>query len=347
MTYLYSHADFRSFGEDGHPESALRIAAVESRIATADFHDALQKREPRKATIGDLLLVHTEAYIELIRSLSEGNETHYLCPETPVGPSTFDMSLWAAGAVIQAVDDVLSAGPGANAFCLVRPPGHHACSARGMGHCIFNNEAVGARYATTAHSLKRILIVDWDLHHANGTQDVFYSDPAVYLLSIHRRRTYHYAGQSGIGAASETGGGLGIGTMFNVPVERSVSRHAYLERFENTLHTAAERCQPQLVIVSGGFDAHCGDPVGDLRHGLHTEDFRLLTRLVLDVAETFASGRVISVLEGGYEPAPLSECVMYCTPETGQVPYCRVPSWIRRQQSCPSDASSRHSSRPA
>ena len=309
MTYLYFHADFRSFGEKGHPESPLSIAAVESRIAAA-FHDALQKRKPRKATIGNLRLVHTEAYVELIRTLSEGSEMHHLCPETPVGPGTFDMSLWAAGAVIQAVDDVLSVGRGTNAFCLVRPPGHHACSDRGMGHCIFNNEAVAARYATTAHSLRRILIVDWDLHHANGTQDVFYSDPAVYLLSIHRRRTYRYAGQSGIGAASETGSGLGMGTMFNVPVERGVSRHDYLERFENALHTAAERCQPQLVIISAGFDAHRRDPVGDLQHGLHTEDFRLLTRLVLEVAETFASGRLISVLEGGYEPALLSECLI-------------------------------------
>ena len=207
----------------------------------------------------------------------------------------------AAGAVCDAVERVVGSED-RSALCLVRPPGHHALPREVMGFCLFNNVALGARVATMELGLDRVLIVDWDVHHGNGTQAAFWDDEQVGFFSIHRFPFY-----PGSGAASETGTGRGLGTTLNLPVAWGTSRHDYLQQFERELDQFAQKTRPQLILLSAGFDAHQDDPVGSL--GLETEDFRELTRLVLRVAAEHSGGSLVSVLEGGYNPGALSDCV--------------------------------------
>ena len=182
-----------------------------------------------------------------------------------------------------------------HAFCLVRPPGHHALSDAAMGFCLFNNIAIAARVAIDELGLDRVLIIDWDVHHGNGTQEMFWEDGQVGFFSIHRWPFF-----PGTGQASETGSGRGLGATVNLPVEFGTSRREYIESFENSLSHFANKIKPQLVMISAGFDAHRDDPVGSL--GLETEDFPKLTQIALQVAHEYAGGRLVSVLEGGYDP---------------------------------------------
>jgi acetoin utilization deacetylase AcuC-like enzyme len=194
------------------------------------------------------------------------------------------------------------AGEDRTALCLVRPPGHHALADYAMGFCLFNNVAIAARVAIDEHDLERVLVVDWDVHHGNGTQDTFYADGRVGYFSAHRWPFY-----PGSGAADETGIGAGLGATRNLPLEFGTPRATYRDRFRRELEDFAARIRPQLVLVSAGFDAHRDDPIGSL--GLEVEDFAELTQMVLDVASVHAGGRVVSLLEGGYNPPILAECV--------------------------------------
>lgn len=192
---------------------------------------------------------------------------------------------------MNAVDSVVN-GQVRNAFCAVRPPGHHATPIRGMGFCIFNNIAIGARYAQRRHGLDRVLIVDWDVHHGNGTQDIFYEDDTVFFFSTHQSPWY-----PGTGDRSETGEGKGKGTTMNVPLPAG-SQEEVLAAFRQGLVQAADKFKPDMVMISAGFDSRRGDPLGQFR--LTDEDFADLTRIMMDVAEKHAEGRIVSVLEGGY-----------------------------------------------
>jgi acetoin utilization deacetylase AcuC-like enzyme len=189
-------------------------------------------------------------------------------------------------------------------LCLVRPPGHHATPTRSMGFCLFNNVALAANHARTAHKLDRVLIVDWDVHHGNGTQDIFYEDGRVTFFSIHRYGRGFYPGT---GAADDTGKGQGLGHVFNAPIAFGTSRKDYHAAFTRALAKAAEKSKPELVLVSAGFDAHAKDPIGSL--GLEVEDFVTLTKEVLEVAKTHAKGRLVSCLEGGYNLEALAGSV--------------------------------------
>jgi acetoin utilization deacetylase AcuC-like enzyme len=227
--------------------------------------------------------------------------------DTVISSQSFEVAALAAGAAVAAVDAVL-AGPQRQAACLVRPPGHHALREAPMGFCLINNVAVAAVHALRRHGLSRVLIVDWDVHHGNGTQAIFYDSPEVHFFSVHRYPFY-----PGTGAGNETGTGPGLGTKFNLPLPFGVSRTEFLERFESVLSDAAARCRPELVLVSAGFDAHRADPIGSL--GLETEDFAPLTRLVMQVADQYCGGRLVSLLEGGYDLQALAESVQ-CHLET-------------------------------
>jgi acetoin utilization deacetylase AcuC-like enzyme len=218
---------------------------------------------------------------------------HYLTTgDTSITPNSWDVALQAAGGVLKAVDGVISDGA-RNAFCVVRPPGHHATPDRGMGFCLFNNVAIAARHAQRRHGIERVLIVDWDVHHGNGTQDIFYEDPSVFYFSTHQWPLY-----PGTGRADETGAGSGKGTTMNFPFPAGSGRREILGAMKDSLVPAMEKFRPGLVLISAGFDSRVGDLLG--RFTLTDQDFIDLTHVVSEIAERHTQGRVVSMLEGGY-----------------------------------------------
>jgi acetoin utilization deacetylase AcuC-like enzyme len=300
MTLLYTDPRFLDHDTRRHPERAERLRKISAHLATTgvDVQCAAPTWQP--ASLERIGRVHQLDYIESIAVLAARGGGR---PEsdTVVSPASFEVARLAAGAAADAVDRVLQ-GEDRSALCLVRPPGHHALPDRAMGFCLFNNVAVAARVATDEHQLDRVLIVDWDVHHGNGTQDMFYADGRVGFFSAHRWPFY-----PGTGAEDETGTGDGLGATRNLPVVFGTSRDKYRELFRLELEQLAARIRPQLVLLSAGFDAHREDPIGSL--GLEVEDFAALTQIVRDVAAVHAGGRLVSILEGGYNPTRLAECV--------------------------------------
>ena len=282
-----------------HPESPARLEHIVARLDSSGL--AARCRRPEwEAAKGDLLGVHTAEHVQTIVALARRGGGR-IDADTVVSTASFDVAGLAAGAACDAVRRVVR-GEDRNALCLVRPPGHHAVADRAMGFCLFGNVAVAAKLATNQLELDRVLVVDWDVHHGNGTQEMFYDDPRVGFFSAHRWPFY-----PGTGAADETGSGDGRGATKNLPFDFGTPRRDYLSQFSDELARFAARIKPQLVLISAGFDAHAADPIGSL--GLETEDFAELTRAVRVVADDYAEGRIVSVLEGGYNPPVLAECV--------------------------------------
>ena len=302
MTLLYTDPLFLKHETGRHPETAERLRAISARLDQSGLAKKCQLGEYGPLSEGEVRKVHAASQVEIIERLAEQGGGR-VDPDTVVCPDSFRVALAAAGACVSAVDAVLK-GTGPNALCLVRPPGHHATPTRSMGFCLFNNIALAAHHARSTHGLTRLLIVDWDVHHGNGTQDIFYENPETMFLSIHR---YGQGFYPGTGAADETGRGKGLGFTFNVPVRFGTSQKAYHDLFTKALETAADRIKPELVLVSAGFDAHRDDPIGSL--GLEVEDFAALTKQVNEVARTHAGGRLVSCLEGGYNLEALAESV--------------------------------------
>jgi len=302
MTLLYSDPIFLEHETGRHPENAQRLRAILARLEKAGLVQDCKKGGFQPLSEQALQSVHAPAVGARAKAMAE-HGGGYLDPDTVVCPASFRVALWAAGACVAAVNEVMK-GTDAQALCLVRPPGHHATPERSMGFCLFNNIALAAQHAIGAHRLSRILIVDWDVHHGNGTQDIFFARPEVFFFSIHRYGNGFYPGT---GAADETGTGPGLGATLNVPVRWGTSRRDYLGLYRNALEKAADRIKPELVLVSAGFDAHVNDPVGSL--GLEVEDFVTLTEMAVDVANTHAGGRLVSCLEGGYNLEALAESV--------------------------------------
>jgi len=300
MTLLYADTVFLHHETGNHPENAERIRQLPEYLSKMGLWQRCQIPTWGPVNRGVLGLVHYPRYIDEIWALAKsgGGDAD---PDTVVSPSSYDVALMATGAVCDAVTRILQ-GAERRALCLVRPPGHHALPDRAMGFCIFNNVAVAAKLAVELFGVERVLIVDWDIHHGNGTQAIFWEDARVGFYSIHRWPFY-----PGTGREEEIGKGAGVGTTCNVPVSFGISRQQYWDRFANTLEKFAGKIRPQIIFVSAGFDTHRLDPVGNL--GLESEDFGPMTELVLDLAERYAEGRLISVLEGGYHPQALAESV--------------------------------------
>jgi acetoin utilization deacetylase AcuC-like enzyme len=254
----------------------------------------------REATDAELLRVHDAGYLARVNEFESAGGGR-IEPDTWINTGTRHAARLAAGAAVEAVDAVLK-GPNPIAFCAIRPPGHHARPHDAMGFCVYGNAGVAAAHALAAHELNRVLVVDFDVHHGNGTQEMFYDDPRVAFLSIHRAPFY-----PGTGARDETGTGRGLGFTCNIPLTHGVPRADYHAAFRKGLHALADHARPELVIVSAGFDAHAEDPVGDL--GLDFEDFEALTKDVIEVARTHAQGRLVSLMEGGYNTSILAGCV--------------------------------------
>jgi acetoin utilization deacetylase AcuC-like enzyme len=302
MTLLYSDSTFLSHETGRHPETAQRLRAIADMLEQTDLRRRCTAGEFLPVGIDQLLEVHAQNVVDLVRQTAEAGGGH-LDADTVVSPASYDVALLAAGACVAAVDAVIS-GADRTALCLVRPPGHHATPTHSMGFCLFNNIAIAARHARKRHGLDRVLIVDWDVHHGNGTQDAFFDDPSVFFFSIHR---YGHGFYPGTGAADETGTGRGLGSTRNVPIRYGTSRDAFRGRFTDELESVVGAFKPQLVLVSAGFDAHRFDPIGDL--GLETEDFGDLTQRVLDVAKAHCGGRLVTCLEGGYHWNATAESV--------------------------------------
>jgi acetoin utilization deacetylase AcuC-like enzyme len=302
MTLLYRDPVFLEHATGHHPENAERLRRVEQRLDAAKLLSRCRSASFAAADREAILAVHEPQVFERAKLLAERGGG-YLDPDTVVCPASFKVAMNAAGACMAAVDDVIG-GVDHTALCLIRPPGHHATPETSMGFCLFNNIAVAAAHARKKHGLNRVMIVDWDVHHGNGTQDIFYSDPSQYFLSIHRFGGGFYPGTGAIG---ETGTGAGLGFTRNVALPFGISRREYLEAFRSALEQAADKFKPELILVSAGFDAHALDPVGCL--GLETDDFADLTKSILDVARAHTGGRLVACLEGGYNLDALAESV--------------------------------------
>lgn len=283
-----------------HPESPTRLAAILAMLSDTGLKDRFTAGRFSAATENDLELVHDRQYVrEVAKFIAAGGGR--IESDTMCGPRSNEVARLAVGAAMAAVDAVMQ-GEERRAAVLARPPGHHALANHPMGFCLYANIAIAARHAQRRHGVSRVLIVDWDVHHGNGTQDIFYEDPSVTFFSVHRFPFY-----PGTGDWDETGAGAGLGTTFNLPLAFGVSRHEYRERFHTMLNDACTRCRPELILLSAGYDAHAADPIGSLE--LETEDFADLTRLVSDAAWQHCNGRLVSLLEGGYDLTALAESV--------------------------------------
>jgi len=276
----------------GHPEQPARVKVVAEALRKAPFGDQLTWVEPIPCTDQHLLSCHTQRYLDAVRHDVAAGKRELSTGDTTICGQSLDVSLLAAGGAVLGVDKLCD-GVTKSVFCAARPPGHHARPAQGMGFCLWNNAAIAARHAQKKHAIGKVLIVDWDVHHGNGAQDIFYDDPTVFYFSTHQSPWY-----PGTGAADETGTGKGLGTIMNAPLAAGAARKEVFAAFTDQLLAKMDKFRPELVIISAGFDSRIDDPLGQFR--LTDDDFADLTRMMIRLADSHADGRVLSVLEGGY-----------------------------------------------
>ena len=296
-TTLYTHTS--SYDHDtssGHPERIARIEAVEKALSGSSW-GGLQRRDAPRATEEQLLRVHDAGYLELVSSSVPDEGYARLDADTVLSPGSGEAAFRGAGAIIGAIDEIV-AGKTDNAFCAVRPPGHHAEPGKGMGFCLFNNVAIGAMHARAVHGLNKIAIVDFDVHHGNGTQAAFYNDPDTMFLSTHQFPHY-----PGTGAVNETG----VGNIVNVPLAPNTGGAEFRSAMEEQILPALRGFEPEFVLISAGFDAHARDPLASLR--FEEMDFEWATKRLKEIAGQFAEGRLVSTLEGGYDLEALGNSV--------------------------------------
>jgi acetoin utilization deacetylase AcuC-like enzyme len=300
MTLFYYDPLFVEHQTGNHPERAARVLGVMQFLQTQNMTDRLVRPNWESATEERILSVHTPQHLAKLKDFASSGGGN-LDADTVVSGKSFEVACRAAGAVCDAVVRVV-AGEDKNAFCLVRPPGHHATTDQAMGFCLLNHVAIGARVAVNELGVRRVLIVDFDVHHGNGTQAIFWEDADVGYFSMHRWPLY-----PGTGDADEIGAGDGLGTTMNLPIRFGTSRQQQLDQFDQAVNRFAQRMEPELVMISAGFDSHKDDPIGSL--GLESEDFRTLTQSLVRVADRYCRGKIVSVLEGGYNVDALAQCV--------------------------------------
>lgn len=283
-----------------HPERPDRLRASLAALQQSDVWEQLHHIDPIPATVEQIAYAHKPGYSEHIRQSCEAEIP--LTYDTIVGHESYDIALLSTGGVLCAAEAVATKKV-KNAFAMVRPPGHHATPGQSMGFCLFNNIAVTARYLQREHGVGKVAIVDWDVHHGNGTQDIFYEDASVFFFSIHQSPLY-----PGTGSRYEQGSGKARGTTLNVPMPPGSGDSEYIAVFEDVLIPALHGFSPEFILISAGFDAHFLDPLAHI--DITAAGFAKLTDLVLDVAEEIASGNVVSALEGGYSLKGVSESVV-------------------------------------
>lgn len=286
----------------GHPETPQRYRAVIDALkADEKLWSSLIELTPGKASRGVIQAAHTKEHFNRVEN-AFANGLDRLDADTVISMVSFDVALYGCGGAITAVDAVMQ-GEADNAFVAVRPPGHHATAERAMGFCLFNHVAVAARHAQNKYKdIERVAIIDWDVHHGNGTQGIFYSDPSVFFFSMHQ-----YPWYPGTGSRGETGQGKGLGTTLNVPMRAFTRARDQRSTFESAIEEMASKMTPDIIFISAGFDAHETDPLGQLQ--LEDEDFNAMTRVVKEWAADACGGRVVSCVEGGYNLQTLGETV--------------------------------------
>jgi acetoin utilization deacetylase AcuC-like enzyme len=272
----------------GHPEQADRLRAINDALSGATFNDLKREKAPR-AELSQIERLHPKAYVEMVQAEVPAELHNWLDPDTVVSPGSWEAALRATGAVIRAVDQV-AAGHADNAFCAMRPPGHHAEPAKAMGFCLFNSVAVAALHARTAHGATRVAVVDFDVHHGNGTQAAFWTDKNLFFGSTHQMPLF-----PGTGALDETG----TGNIFNAPLRPGDGGEDFRAAFQDRILPALDAFAPDFILVSAGFDAHLKDPLAQIR--LLEPDFAWVTEKLLEAAAKHSGGKLVSTLEGGYD----------------------------------------------
>lgn len=283
-----------------HPESAARYRVLTS--ALEDLPEEMVRLPGRRAAVSEILLAHEHYYHDLVYRDVESFADQLRTGDTAICEESYDVALEATGAVLEAVDAVMN-GIVSSAFCAVRPPGHHATATRGMGFCIFNHIAIAARYAQKRHRLGKITIIDWDVHHGNGTEAIFIEDPTVQYISLHERDIYPHTGP-----ATETGHGKGQGFTLNIPLPGNSDGKLALQAWDDLITPAVDAFQPDFLLISAGFDARVDDPIGGLRWT--DETFAEMTRRCVALATKHCDGRIVSMLEGGYNPKGLASAAI-------------------------------------
>jgi acetoin utilization deacetylase AcuC-like enzyme len=297
--YVY-HPIYLKHDTGRHVEVAARLEAVISYLEKTGLKSKLTLIEPRPATVDEIALVHQRRYIkEIEETAARGGG--WLDPDTVMSPDSYQAALYAAGGVICATEAVMG-GEVSSAFALVRPPGHHATASQAMGFCLFNNIAIAAKYALEKYKLERVLIVDFDVHHGNGTQGTFYDNPHVMYISTHEYPFY-----PGTGAINETGSGEGRRTNLNIPLPAGCGDAEYLDVFEQIVVPAARRFNPQLILVSVGYDGHWADPLAMMN--LSVGGYAKMTGIIKGLADELCRGRLALTLEGGYNLEALAASV--------------------------------------
>ena len=295
------HPLYLKHDTEPHPENPGRLKAIDEAVQSSDLHDNLIFPDPRKATEQEIALNHDPGYIQSVKESCESGVRN-LDADTVISEHSYEAALLSTGAGLTAVDRILD-GTCDNVFTAVRPPGHHAEHNRAMGFCVFNNVAVVAHYAIKEKGLNRVFIFDWDVHHGNGTQHSFYSDSSIYYSSIHQYPFY-----PGTEGGDETGTRDGLGSTLNFPLPAYSGDQDYIDLVEHKLVPEILRFNPDLIIISAGFDAHQTDPLAQME--VSTDCYGKMTQLVLKAAEETCEGRLISMLEGGYNPVALSDSVL-------------------------------------
>jgi acetoin utilization deacetylase AcuC-like enzyme len=297
-TGLVFHPDYLKHDSGkNHPESAHRLSSLMAHLQKKELLSRLESVQPYSASVEWLEAVHDSSYIRKVEKICR-NGGGMLDPDTQVGRESYDIALLAAGGVMAAVDAVMKKRI-KNAFCAVRPPGHHAERSKAMGFCIFNNVAIAARYVQKRFGLTRVLIVDWDVHHGNGTQNIFLDDPSVFYFSIHQFPYY-----PGSGGENETGEGEGEGFTFNMPMFAGSGDLEYIEAFANIFYPLALKFSPEFILISAGFDGHEDDPLASIN--LSETGYRRMTEIITKLGSECCEGRLVSALEGGYSVRSLS-----------------------------------------
>lgn len=297
--------------DPGHPESPERLRVIYKMLEEPEMKGFLEEVKPRPATRKELELIHAPSYIDQVEKTA-GKPYFRLDMDTSTCAKSYETALLATGGLLELIKAVME-GKLQNGFALIRPPGHHAERDRAMGFCLFNNVAIGAQYAINNFSLDRVLVVDWDVHHGNGTQNSFYEDPHVLFMSTHRYGFFY----PGTGSANEVGKGKGLGFTVNIPLSTRAGDAEFGNLFEKLIKPIALEYRPQLVLVSAGFDTHADDPLGGME--VTEKGFARMTQILMEIAETTAQGKLVITLEGGYDVAGQGRSVKAVLKELAQV----------------------------